>query len=119
MIRVGILGAGGMGNAHARQYRKMPDVELAFFDPIGDKANAFCQRWNCGVATSAVEIVDTCDVVDVCLPTDLHHEWALKAIAAGRALFLEKPIARTLEQSHEIVDAAEKAGVPFMPGQVV
>jgi UDP-N-acetylglucosamine 3-dehydrogenase len=119
MIRVGILGAGGMGNAHARQYRKMPDVELTFFDPIQDKANAFCQRWNCGVAGSADEILSTCDVVDICLPTDLHHEWALKTIAEGKALFLEKPIARTLEEAAEIVEAAERASVPFMPGQVV
>jgi UDP-N-acetylglucosamine 3-dehydrogenase len=119
MIRVGILGAGGMGNVHARQYRKMPDVELAFFDPITDKANAFCQRWNCGVAGSAEELLKTCDVIDICLPTNLHHEWALKTIAAGRALFIEKPVARTIEQSAEVLEAADTAGVPFMPGQVV
>jgi predicted dehydrogenase len=119
MIRVGILGAGGMGNVHARQYRKMPDVELTFFDPLEDRAKAYSERWNVSPAPSAEAILDSCDVVDICLPTDMHLEFALKGIAAGRAVFLEKPMSRTLDEARQILEAADKAGVPFMPGQVV
>ena len=58
-------------------------------------------------------------MVDICLPTDLHPEFALKAIAARKPLFLEKPIASSYEVAEQIVDAANKAKVPLMIGQVV
>jgi predicted dehydrogenase len=119
MIRVGILGAGGMGNVHARHYRKMADVELFFFDPDQDQAGVFVQRHQAAPAPSAEDLINYCDIVDICLPTPLHVGMGLKAIAAGRAVFMEKPLAGTLADGARIVEAAEKAGVPLMPGQVV
>jgi predicted dehydrogenase len=119
VLKVGIIGAGGMGNVHARQYRKMPDVEVAFYDHSPEKASAFCERWGYVCAESMDRLIESVDVVDVCLPTDLHAEVGLKAIASGRAVFMEKPMAGTLDEGHRLVEAADKAGVPFMPGQVV
>jgi UDP-N-acetylglucosamine 3-dehydrogenase len=119
MLRVGIIGAGGMGNAHARQYRKMPDVDLTFHDRNPDKAKAYAERWDAKPWKSVEELIEQCDVVDVCLPTDLHVETGLRAISAGRAVVMEKPIARTLEEGARLVQGAQKAGVPLMPGQVV
>lgn len=119
MFKVGILGAGGMGNAHARHYCSMKDVELTFFDPLEDRRKAFAERHSCAASSSADELIKQCDVVDVCLPTDLHLEFGLKAIAAGKAVFMEKPMARTLDEARRLIEAAEKAKVPLMPGQVV
>ena len=119
MTSVGILGAGGMGNVHARQYRKMSDVELYFFDPLPEKAEAFSKQWSAKPLASVEEIISKVDVVDVCLPTDLHLEAGMAAIASGRAVFIEKPIARTMEDCVSLIDAASKAGVPLMVGQVV
>lgn len=119
MFKVGILGAGGMGNAHARHYRAMDDVELVFFDPLEDRSRAFAERHGCAPCASADELIAKSDVVDVCLPTDLHLEFGLKAIAAGKAVFMEKPMARTLEEARRLIEAADKAKVPLMPGQVV
>jgi predicted dehydrogenase len=118
-MKVGILGAGGMGNVHARQYRKMPDVELHFFDRDSERGRAFAERWEAIPIGSAEEVFDCCDIIDVCYPTDLHVETGLRAIAAGCAVFMEKPIAGSLEDARRLVAAAEKAGTPFMPGQVV
>ncbi len=119
MIKVGILGAGGMGNVHARQYKKMQDVEVCFFDLDPERADTFTKRWDIPVAESAEKLIATADLVDVCLPTDLHIEFGLKAIAAGKALFLEKPVARTFEDAIRLAKEADKANVPYMPGQVV
>lgn len=118
-MRVGILGTGGMGNAHARQYRKMSGVDLGFRDRDRQKSDDFGARWDANPCGSADELIDWADVVDICLPTDLHSEYALRAIAAGKAVFMEKPIARTLEEGAKIVEAADKAGTPLMVGQVV
>lgn len=119
MVKVGILGAGGMGNAHARHYRNMADVDLSFYDKSADRSKVFAERHGCSPFHGADALISACDVVDVCLPTPLHVEYGLKAIAAGRAVFMEKPMTRTLAEARGLVEAASKAGVPLMPGQVV
>jgi predicted dehydrogenase len=119
VIRVGIIGSGGMGNAHARQYRKMSDVDLTFFDRSIEATETFSSRWDCAPAVSVDDLIASCDVVDVCLPTDLHLHFGLKAIAAGKAVFMEKPMCRTLADCAELINASNAASVPLMPGQVV
>ena len=59
------------------------------------------------------------DLVDVCLPTDLHEPVVLEAISAGKHVFVEKPIATDLKAADRMVRAAEKAGVLLMVGQVL
>ncbi|HWA82910.1 MAG TPA: Gfo/Idh/MocA family oxidoreductase [Fimbriimonadaceae bacterium] len=119
MITVGILGAGGMGNVHARHYRRMNDVELYFYDPDQGQAASFTERHQIGIAPSAEALISRCDVVDLCLPTPLHIPMGLQAIAAGKAVFVEKPMANSLDDAVRLVSAADKAGVTLMPGQVV
>lgn len=119
MLTIGILGAGGMGNVHARHYRRMSDVDLRFFDPDPNQSQAFIERHQAQRFDSAEALIEKCDAVDVCLPTPLHVDLGLKAIAAGKALFIEKPLAGSLADGSKLVDAADKAGVPLMPGHVV
>lgn len=118
-MRVGILGTGHMGNVHARQYGKMPNVTVGYRDHNPDRMDAFGQRWQATPFDSPEALIEWADVVDICIPTDLHPEYAHKAIAARKAVFLEKPIARGLEDAVGMVEAAEKAGIPLMVGQVV
>ena len=108
-----------MGNVHARQYRKRSDVELFFYDHNPGRAERFQSNWQAEMVDGFDQLVSRVDIVDICLPTPAHHSFGLKTIAAGRALFLEKPVARTLDQAREVVEAAEKANVPFMPGHVL
>ncbi len=119
MVKVGIVGAGGMGNVHARQYRKISEVELSFFEPDADRAKTFTERWSCPVASSLEELFSKVDIVDICLPTDLHVEIGTKAMKSGRAVLMEKPVAGSVADAMTLVKEAEKCGVPYMPGQVV
>jgi predicted dehydrogenase len=59
------------------------------------------------------------DLVDICLPTDLHEAVALESIAAGKATMIEKPIALDLKAADRIVRAAKKAGVPLLVAHVL
>lgn len=68
-MRVGILGAGGMGNVHASKYKLMPDVEVSFFESDPEKAGQFSQRWGANAMASEDDLIAASDVVDVCLPT--------------------------------------------------
>jgi predicted dehydrogenase len=59
------------------------------------------------------------DAVDICLPTPLHREWAERALAAGKHVFLEKPLALTAEDADAIVSAGAEAGRVLMVGLVL
>ncbi|MGV3617094.1 MAG: Gfo/Idh/MocA family protein [Fimbriimonas sp.] len=117
-MRVGILGTGHMGSVHARQYHHMPGVTLGYRDTNPERADSFKARFDAEPCPSAGDLIAWADIVDICLPTDLHVDYAMRAIAAGKAVFLEKPIGSTLEEARRVVEAAEVAGTPLMVGQV-
>ena len=119
MIRVGILGAGGMGNVHARHYKNIAGIEVRFYDPDLERSDAFENRHDLERLDSQADLLSWADVADVCLPTDLHCSVGLAALAAGKHVFMEKPMAGNLGDAKTLVDAAAHAGTVFMPGQVV
>lgn len=108
-----------MGNVHARQYRKMSDVDLVFYDRDPDKAKAYAERWGARSIDSEDLLIRKADIVDICLPTDLHVPTGLKCVAAGKAICMEKPLSGSVEDGLRLVKAADDAGLPFMPAQVV
>jgi len=115
--RVGLIGAGNIGEVHARQWALLPDAEIVgVLDPRMDAASALgtaYSEWEALLAGAKP------DIVDICVPTPLHREFVELAAAAGLAIFVEKPLGRTMADCDAIVAAVEKAGVPAMVGQVV
>lgn len=118
-MRIGIVGAGGMGNVHARHHRNIPNVEPAVFDIDPERRKTLSEKWKIEEKDSLEETLRWADAIDLCVPTPLHLELGLKVIAAGKALLVEKPIAGTVEDAAKLVSAARKASVPLMPAHVV
>ena len=123
MTGIALLGSGFMASTHAEHYAVLGDRadvrvvcgleqdrvrELA--GRLGAEATA---DWEAALATPGVE------AVDVCLPTPLHRPVAERALAAGRHVLLEKPIALTLEDADAIGAAAEAGGRVLMVGHVL
>jgi len=107
---------------HAEVYRNLPNAELVgVADRDLDKAGKLVDRHRATAYSSAEDLLDQekVDVVDICLPTFLHKEYAVKAAREGKHILCEKPIALTTEDADEMIDTAEKAGVKFMIGQVI
>ena len=115
--RVALIGAGTMGGWHARQWAALPEAEIVgVLDPRSDAAEAIGPAytdWNTLLAQAKP------DIIDICTPTPLHRDAVERAAAAGKALFVEKPLARTLTDCDAIVAAVARAGVPAMSGHVV
>ena len=118
-MRIGILGAGGMGNVHARHARRIPGTELFFFERDKAKAKEFASKHEATSGDSPEDLIKRADIVDICLPSDLHFEFASKSVAAGKAIFVEKPLTKTLDEVAKLVRAAAKANVPFGVAHVV
>jgi predicted dehydrogenase len=117
--KVGIIGLGYIGQVHYRHCLAIPNVEVSAIADVSKKALSNAKNEGVKKVFSNYEdlIKDPeIDAVIIGLPTHLHLKCAVQAAEAGKAIFLEKPIARTVEEANEIVSAAKKNSVKFMMG---
>ena len=123
MITIAILGGGFMGASHAANYLALG--ERVRVKTVGsrrsDRASAVAELVDAELTDDLMSVLrdPEVDAVDICLPTRLHREWAETALAAGKHVLLEKPIALTLEDADAIVAAAGRSGRLFMVGLVL
>src|SRR5215213_10492941 len=107
-MRVGLVGAGFMGGVHLNAYAAIPEAEgVGVAEARNEAAVAGAKMVGALPYASYEELVATEDaeVVDVCLPTAFHRDLALRAAGEGRHVILEKPIARTMKEAGEILEA--------------
>ncbi|HOM53692.1 MAG TPA: Gfo/Idh/MocA family oxidoreductase [Phycisphaerae bacterium] len=122
-INVGLIGCGFMGRTHSNAYRKVwnffplpyKPVLKAICDTNAEKAKAFAETWGYeSVETDYRKLLERkdIDIVDICVPNNMHKEIAIAAAKAGKIILCEKPLALNVAEGQEMVDAVEKAGVP-------
>lgn len=136
MVNIGIVGIGFMGYTHFTAAEHLN----------GGKVSAICTRsqkkldgdWtgiqgNFGPPAGQIDTSNLkkytdfhemladpdIDLIDICLPPEMHEEVAVAAAKAGKAVFVEKPIAVELDAAERMVAAANEANVPLMVGQVL
>lgn len=121
MLKVGVIGAGTMGSAHAGAYASLAETELVGVCDVRQEAASRVAQATGSKVVSAEELFDDpeVDLIDVCVPTPFHKEFVMRAARAKKHIFCEKPLARTLKDGEEMVRAAEEAGVKFGVGHVV
>ncbi len=114
-VQIGIIGAGGFANTHMEHFRSMDNVEVvAFCRTNGEALQRMQEQWDVPLGfTSYKELVDKADVdaIDIITPTNSHREIALYAIAAGKHVLCEKPLALTAADARDMLDAADRANV--------
>ena len=124
-IGVGLVGYKFMGRAHSNAYRQV----ARFFDvdPV-PRMRAVCGRDEAAVSQAASALGwegyetdyhrlverDDIQLVDISSSGDTHHEFALAALEAGKHVFCEKPLANTLDEARQILEAARRAGTVNM-----
>jgi len=120
-LAAAVIGLGSMGINHVRVYNEIEGVELvAVADIAAERLEAARRSGGPRVYEDYSRLLgeEPLDLLSVCVPTRLHLEVALAAIAKGVALLVEKPIAATLDDGREMMRAARQAGVPLMIGHV-
>lgn len=119
-MRVGVVGVGIMGSNHARVFAGLPDTQLvAVADPDVKQAEFVARTLGCAAVSDIGALLDLkLDAVTIAAPTHLHREVALACIARGVHVMVEKPIASSVEEGNEIIDAARRAGLTLMVGHV-
>lgn len=115
-LRVGLIGAGGISRVHADGWRALGSTVTVH---SREGASAFAAEHGFAVADDLDALLAACDMVDIVTPTSSHAPLALAAIAAGKHVVCEKPLAGTAADARAVVEAARTAGVWLFPAHVV
>jgi predicted dehydrogenase len=117
-LRIAVIGAGHHGKHHARILSTLPGAELvAVVDTNRDRAEEVAAATGARPVFDAREVLDRIDAVTIAVPTDMHRLVALPFLEAGIPVLVEKPIARSLAEADDLIDAARKANVILAVGQ--
>lgn len=120
MLKAGIIGAGYIGDAHAKGYAALSNVQLsAVVDRNLESARRLAGQYQVQ-ALDSLETLLASDValVSICTPTPTHAELTKTLLRAGKHVLCEKPIARNLEQAQSMIDVARSAGTKLMIAHV-
>jgi predicted dehydrogenase len=117
-VRWGILGTGGINDRFLAHAREAPNAEfVAVGSRTAERAAAFAKQFEIPRAHGSYEaLLDDPDVaaVYINLPNSLHHEWTMRALAAGKHVLCEKPYTRRAQEVEAAFDAAVSAGLHLM-----
>ncbi|AXJ08938.1 Gfo/Idh/MocA family protein [Arthrobacter sp. PM3] len=113
-LRSGIIGTGFMGSVHAHAVRAAGGEVSAIAGSShasGEAAAAALGARTAAESPEALIVRDDVDVIHICTPNATHADLARKAVAAGKAVICEKPLATSVEDARELTDLADRAGV--------
>lgn len=119
MLKVGVFGVGHLGKFHLNNWKEIAGVELVgFYDPDDDAAAEVSEKYQLPRFLDADLLVDACDAIDVVAPTNFHFELCEKGIRKGRHVFVEKPLANTMDEAHALVKLAQESDIKLQVGHV-
>jgi len=119
MIKIGLIGAGHLGKIHIRLLKEIKEFDLiGFYDTNPVNSKKITSEFGISSFSSAKELIDSSDAIDVVTPTKYHFEYAKMAIEKGKHLFVEKPITATIDEAQELVKLSKEKEVKVQVGHV-
>jgi predicted dehydrogenase len=119
MLKIGILGAGHLGKIHLKLAKQSDKYDLiGFYDAHQENAKEVSETFGYKSFNTIADLVAAVDVVDIVTPTLSHFDCAVQAIEAGKHVFLEKPITKTVTEARHIIALAKKHQVKGQVGHV-
>lgn len=119
MLKIGVFGTGHLGKFHLNNWKEIGGVELVgFYDPNDEIAEDVKTKYGLSRFENEDELIDACDAIDIVTPTQSHFNLCQKAIRKGKHVFVEKPMAHTMEEAKELVKLVQESNIKFQVGHV-
>ncbi|MBI2273130.1 MAG: Gfo/Idh/MocA family oxidoreductase [Chitinophagaceae bacterium] len=119
MLKVGVFGVGHLGKFHLNNWKEIEGVKLVgFFDPNNENAKQVTEQYGLKRYMDEDKLMDACDIIDVIAPTDHHFQICMQAIRKGKHVFVEKPLAHTIQEGRDIVNMVREANIKLQVGHV-
>lgn len=119
MLKVGLFGAGHLGKIHLNNWLEIEGVEVVgFFDPNNQTASEVSEKYPVARFLDPELLMDAVDAVDVVAPTTAHFELCITALKKGKHVFVEKPLANTMEEARELLKISKESDLKFQVGHV-
>jgi predicted dehydrogenase len=120
MLKIGVIGVGHLGKIHIRLLKQLNSYFdlVGFYDSNTETARQVSQEFGIQLYASAQELINSVDCVDVVTPTLSHYEYASEAIKLRKHVFIEKPLAETMEEAKKLVALCQEADVKVQVGHV-
>ncbi|RYY70367.1 MAG: Gfo/Idh/MocA family oxidoreductase [Chitinophagaceae bacterium] len=119
MIKVGVIGVGHLGKFHLNNWKEIEEASLiGFFDTDDKNAQQVQEKYQLKRYETAEALMDDCDAIDIVAPTPYHFELCEMALKKGKHVFVEKPLANTMEEARTLVKLAKESNVKFQVGHV-
>jgi predicted dehydrogenase len=119
MLKVGVFGVGHLGKFHLNNWKEIKAAELVgFYDPDDSIAQEVSEKYQIPRFEDPEHLIEACDVVDIVAPTPFHFSLCEKAIRKGRHVFVEKPLANTMDEARELVKLVKESNVKLQVGHV-
>ena len=117
--RVGVIGAGGLGQHHVRIMGELPDAQLiGFYEARPERAAEIASTLKAKAFPSVDALLAEVDAVTIVVPTPAHYEVAKQALERGVHVLVEKPFTATIEQADELLELAAAKGAIVQLGHV-
>lgn len=119
MLKIGVFGVGHLGKFHLNNWKEIADTELVgFYDPDDDTAKEVSEKYQLPRFLDADELIGACDAIDIVAPTNFHFELCEKAIRKSKHIFVEKPLANTMDEARQLVKLAQESNIKLQVGHV-
>jgi predicted dehydrogenase len=119
MLKVGVIGTGHLGKFHLNNWAEIEGVKLmGFCDTDDANAKLVSEKYNLTRYEDPEQLIDDCDALDIVAPTIAHFKLCEAAIKKGKHVFVEKPLANTMDEARELVKLAKEANIKFQVGHV-
>src|SRR6188768_915440 len=119
MLKVGVFGVGHLGKFHLNNWKEIPGCELVgFYDPDEKNAEEVIAKYGLKRFTDPGELLTEIDAADIVAPTDHHFSLCEAAIRKGKHVFVEKPLAQTMDEAHALVKLVRESNVKLQVGHV-
>jgi predicted dehydrogenase len=119
MLKVGIFGVGHLGKFHLNNWKEIDGIELVgFYDPSDENASLVTKEYQLKRFTSIDKLLNACDAADIVAPTTSHYELCKAAILKSKHVFVEKPLANTMDEAKELLKLSKEANIKFQVGHV-